>query len=156
MICQAKIDVYLDHLGYAETHYVSGTEDEILLKAHELSNDLASRYIEENDVEEEYFQDIVYDDAGHTIEWLNDILYAVVQTECSDMPIYGIYESRADAEEAIFCECETWAYEVLMTDDPMDFFGKEEWDFHEDWKYLMNDAWRAFEIRVVPLFREVI
>ena len=78
--------------------------------------------------------------------------YVVVQVECSYQNIYGVYETRADAEEAIFCEAETWAYEVIMTDDPMDFMDEEEWNYPEHWRYLMKDAGRAFEVQEVLCF----
>ena len=66
-----------------------------------------------------------------------------------DGTAFEAYDTRADAEEAIFTECEDFAYEVMMNDDPMDAIGEEEWNYREDWRYLMRDAGRSFSIQKV-------
>lgn len=150
----AKITVELKNFDVIESKTFIGTEDEIYEEAIEFSRDVAYNYICDMNITHRYFQNIVYDSARHIIEW--DIgprsMYAVVQTEICEDNVCGIYPTRADAEEAIFSECETWAYEVLMTDDPMDVLGEEEWDFFSDWRTLMSDCGRAFGIFEVPVF----
>ena len=149
VINRAKIFVYLDTLGVKEEHWMVGTADQVYAEAHDRMHQLALCYIADNDIEEPDEQDLIIDLAGFTIEWDDTPIvevYTVVQSECSYDNVYGVYATRADAEEALFTECETWAYEVLMTDDPMDVLGKEEWDYKEDWKYLMRDSARCFDI----------
>lgn len=150
----AKITVELKNFDVVESKTFIGTEDEIYAEAIEFSKDIAFDYICDMGITHRYFQEIVYDSARHIIEW--DIgpqsMYAVVQTEVCEDNVYGIYPTRADAEEAIFTECETWAYEVLMTDDPEDVLGVEEWDYPNHWLDLMADCGRAFGIFEVPVF----
>ena len=70
--------------------------------------------------------------------------------ECSAEPIYGIYFTRADAEEAILTECEDYVYEIMMTHDPYDVIGwGKEWEWYWDYKFLMSDAGRTFFIQEV-------
>ena len=64
----------------------------------------------------------------------------------------GIYATQADAEEILYDLLEEYVYEVMMTEDPWDVRGKEEWDWHEDWVWLMTDAWRTFRIEPVICF----
>ena len=94
------------------------------------------------------------DCASHTIE--GDVapitMFAVYENGCVEDTVLGIYTTRADAEEAIFTECEWYAYEVMMTKDPCDVFGALKWDWADDYKYLMKDAMRTFYIQEVPVY----
>ena len=161
----AKIIVELDRLGYEQSKYFIGTEDEVLAEAHDWMHALALQFIEENDIEDEYEQDLIIDAATHTIEW--DIcepccMYAVIENDSWDYAVYendnvedpvlGIYATLADAEEAIFTECEWYAYEVMMTGDPLDVYGMPSWDWKIDYKWLMEDALRTFSIQEVPVY----
>lgn len=151
---RAKITVELDRLGYVKSKYFIGTEDEVLREAHDWMHAVALQFIEENDIEDEYEQDLIIEAATHTIEWEIEepiCMYAVYE-EGVDNPAYGVYSSRADAEEAILAECEDYAYEIMMTADPLDVFGCAEWDWKIDYKWLVEDAMKTFAIQEVPVF----
>ena len=81
------------------------------------------------------------------------IVYAVVQIECCDHPIYGIYPSKEDAWEAIITEAETFAYENMVCCERGAVMDSEdnEWTW-EDYDYLFNEAMRAFEIQERLMF----
>lgn len=157
---RAKITVELDRLGYVKSKYFIGTEDEVLREAHDWMHAVALQFIDENDIEDEYEQDLIIEAATHTIEWEIEepiYMYAVCE-EGIDNPIYGVYSSRADAEEAILTECEDYAYKTMMTTDPLDIFGCTEWDWKIDYKWLVEDAVKTFAIQEVSVFgiQEVI
>ena len=79
------------------------------------------------------------------------IMFAVYENDVEN-PVYGVYATRADAEEAIFTECEWYIYEVMMTEDPRDVFGTFKWEWSDDYKYLMKDAMRTFSIQEVLIY----
>lgn len=152
---RAKITVELDRLGYAQSKYFIGTEDEVLTEAHDWMHAVALQFIEENDIEDEYEQDLIIDAATHIIEWEIEephCMYAVYEDAHVQEPIYGVYPTRADAEEAILAECESYAYEIMMTADPLDVFGLSEWDWKIDYKWLIEDAMRTFAIQEIPVY----
>ena len=66
--------------------------------------------------------------------------------------IHAIYSNRADAEEMFLAFCEDWVYETMMTEGPWDVFGKEKWDWKEDYDYLMRDCARTLMIAEVPYY----
>ena len=63
----------------------------------------------------------------------------------SSRDIHGTYSNRADVEEAYLDFCENWAYEVMMTEDPEEVFGRE-WNWKEDYKYIMDDCAHTLKI----------
>ena len=152
----AKIIVELDRLGYEQSKYFIGTEDEVLAEAHDWMHSIALQFIDENDIEDPFEQDLIIDSATHTIvwdEWDSEPVTAHAVFESgSDSPVYGVYSSRSEAEEAILTECEAFAYEVMMTDDPADVIGCDEWDWCHDYKWLMCDAGRTFSIQEVSVY----
>ena len=151
---RAKITVELDQLGYKQSKYFVGTEEEVITEAHDWMHMVAIQFIEENDIEDEYEQELIIESATHTIEWESDPLcmYAVYENDNVQDPVYGIYLTRADAEEAIVHECETYAYEIMMTADPRDVFGAFEWDWDVDYKWLVKDVMKTFSIQEVPVY----
>lgn len=152
---RAKIIVELDRLGYVKSKYFIGTEDEVITEAHDWMHAVALQFIEENAIEDEYEQDLIIEAATHTIEWEEDgpmSMYAVYENDSVQDPVYGVYPTRADAEEAILAECEDYAYEVMMTADPRDVFGTFEWDWDIDYKWLVKDAMTTFSIQEVPVY----
>ena len=153
----AKIIVELDRLGYEQSKYFIGTEDEVLAEAHDWMHSIALQFIDENDIEDPLEQDLIIDSATHTIVW-DDwdcgplFMFAVYENAHVEDPVLGIYATLADAEEAIFTECEWYAYEVMMTGDPLDVYGMPSWDWKIDYKWLMEDALRTFSIQEVPVY----
>ena len=152
----AKIIVELDRLGYEQSKYFIGTEDEVLAEAYDWMHSIALQFIDENGIEDPLEQDLIINFATYTIvwdEWDNEpiIAYAVFEND-TNFPVYGVYPSRSDAEEAILTECETFAYEVMMTEDPADVIGCDEWDWCHDYKWLMRDAGSTFNIQEVPVY----
>lgn len=155
---RATIIVTLDPLGVEEKKYFTGTEEEIYAEAHDFMNEVVMRFIDENDVENPEEQYLVADCASHTIVWDDSesitciTMYGVYEKD-ADNPLWGIFTTRADAEEMILTECENFAYEVMMTEDPVEVFGEEEWDWHSDYRWLMRDAGRTFSIQEVPVYK---
>ena len=153
----AKIIVELDRLGYEQSKYFIGTEDEVLMEAHDFMNEVALRFIDENAIEDPDDQDLIIESATHTIVW-DDwdcgplSMFAVYENAHVEDPVLGIYATLADAEEAIFTECEWYAYEVMMTGEPLDVYGMPSWDWKVDYKWLMEDALRTFSIQEVPVY----
>ena len=84
---------------------------------------------------------------------MNKKMYLVIEANC-DFAIYGAYFSLADAEEAIFTEAENFAYEVLMTEDPMDVKGEKTWNIPFDYKWLMTDCADCLTIHSVKVTKE--
>ena len=153
----ATIIVTLDLLGVEEKKYFTGTEEEIYAEAHDFMNEVVMRFIDENDIDDLEDQYLVADCASHTIVWDEEnvipiIMYAVYENENVENPVYGIYSSLADAEEAILTECEDYVYEIMMTSDPSDVFGFSEWAWADDYKWLVKDAMKTFSIQEVPIY----
>ena len=78
-------------------------------------------------------------------------MFAVLEEE-SNEPVVGIFGTRAEAEEAILTECEDWVYEVMMTNDPYEVIGFDEWDWKIDSRELFLDAGKGYSIQRVPVF----
>lgn len=157
------IIVTLDPLGVEEKKHFTGTEEEIYTEAHDFMNEVVMRFIDENAVEEPDEQYLVADCASHAIIWDEwDVapitMFAVYENDNVEDPVYGVYPTCADAEEAILAECEGYAYEIMMTADPLDVFGCVEWDWKIDYKWLVEDAMKTFAIQEVPVcgIKEVI
>ena len=153
----ATIIVTLDLLGVEEKKYFTGTEEEIYAEAHDFMNEVVMRFIDENDIDDLEDQYLVADCASHTIVWDEEnvipvIMYAVYENENVENPVYGIYSSLADAEEAILTECEDYVYEIMMTSDPSDVFGFSEWAWADDYKWLVKDTMKTFSIQEVPIY----
>ena len=153
----ATIIVTLDPLGVEEKKYFTGTEEEIYAEAHDFMNEVVMRFIDENAVENPEEQYLVADCASHTIVWdewdvAPIIMFAVYENAHVEDPVLGVYATLADAEEAIFTECEWYAYEVMMTGDSLDVYGTPSWDWKVDYKWLMEDALRTFSIQEVPVY----
>ena len=152
---RAKIIVELDRLGYVKSKYFTGTEDEVFAEAHDWMHAVALQFIDENAIEDPWDQDEIINAAIHTIEWELEephYMYAIYENAHVEDPVIGIYATLADAEEAIFTECEWYAYEVMMTGDPLDVYGMPSWDWKVDYKWLMEDALRTFSIQEVPVY----
>lgn len=153
----ATIIVTLDPLGVEEKKYFTGTEEEIYAEANDFMNEVVMHFIDENAIEDLEEQYLIADCASHTIVWDEEdvvpiIMFAVYENDNVEDPIYGIYLSLADAEEAILVECESYAYEIMMTSDPSDVFGFPEWAWADDYKWLVKDAMKTFSIQEVPVY----
>ena len=152
---RAKITVEIPAFCWEVSKYFIGTEDEVYAEAIDWMNVVALRCIQDNDIENEYEQDLVLGDATHTIEWEDEnpkVMYAVYENYNTEDPVYGVYPTRSDAEEAIFTECENYVYELMMTADPMEVMGLPEWDWDVDYEWLMKDAMKTFAIQEVPVY----
>lgn len=153
----ATIIVTLDPLGVEEKKYFTGTEEEIYAEANDFMNEVVMRFIDENAIEDFEEQYLIADCASHTIIWDEEdvapiIMFAVYENDNIKDPIYGIYTSLADAEEAILTECENYVYKVMMTSDPSDVFGLPEWAWADNYKWLVKSAMRTFNIQEVPVY----
>lgn len=145
MVHEATITVYVEGCRWTEVY--TGTEEEIHAEAFDFMQSLCARYISDNRVPKEE-QDAIIDGAYYELSWIEEpyIELFVVFDKSNERPIKGIYASRADAEEAFFDICDEWVYETMMLDDPMDVWGKENWDYCSDYWYLMQDAADTLEI----------
>jgi hypothetical protein len=153
----ATIIVTLDLLGIEEKKHFMGTEEEVYAEAHDFMNEVVMRFIDENAIEEPDEQYLVADCATHTIVWDEwDVapiaMFVVYENDYVKDPVLGIYATLADAEEAIFTECEWYVYETMMTEDPLDVYGTPSWIWKIDYKWLMEDALRTFNIQEVPVY----
>lgn len=66
--------------------------------------------------------------------------------------VWGIHSTRADVEEAFLDLCEDIVYECMMTSDPADVFGDDEWDWKHDYEWLMRDCARTLIIVEAPYY----
>ena len=153
----ATIIATLNLLGVEEKKYFSGTEEEIYTEAHDFMNEVVMRFIDENAIEDPEEQYSIADCASHSIIWDEwDVtpvtMFAVYENDYVENPVLGIYDTRADAEEAIFTECEWYVYETMMTEDPLEVYGTPSWMWKIDYKWLMEDALRTFSIQEVPVY----
>ena len=150
---RAKITVELDRLGWTRTFEVEGTEDEIFFQAMTLTHDVAQDFIDENDIDSDWEQGLIFADAFHIIEWEDcRFAYTVIDRDApTEKMVIGIFRTRAEAEEALFNECEDYVYETMMTCDPIDIIGRE-WIYPRDWKYLMKDCSYCFVITEAPVY----
>ena len=149
----ATIIATIDVFNVREEKQFTGTEDEIYAEALDFMNEVVLHFIERHNVTNVDDQYYIADQASHTIVWSEykpsmKTAFAVYDTG----GVYGVYATRADAEEAILHECDTWAYEIMMTEDPDDFMGALEWDWAGDYHYLLHDAGRTFFIQEVPIY----
>ena len=148
----ATIIVTINPLGIEEKKHFTGTEEEIYIEAHDFMNEVVMRFIENEAVEDLEEQYLIADCAFHTIiwdEWDTPVKLFAAYEDDTENPILGVFATLADAEEAIFTECENWVYETMMRDDPNDILGWPKWNWHYDWKCLMWDASRCFHIQEV-------
>ena len=81
------------------------------------------------------------------------MMYAVIDgDDYSENCCYGAYPTLSEAQEILLSEAEDWAYGVLMSEDPEDFWGEAKWDDKYDYPRLMRYAVETFKIIEVPVF----
>lgn len=149
----AKITIVIEGFAEDQIKYFTGTRKEVETEANDLLEAAIANYIEEHDIKDKQTQEIIFQSSYWMIDWKSDAVYmfAVLEEE-SQTPVLGIFATEAEAEEAILTECEDWVYEVMMTDDPYEVVGFEEWDWKNDSRELFLDAGRAYRIQKVPVF----
>ena len=152
-IRQAKITIILEGFAEDQVKYFTGTRKEIETEANDLLETAIANYIEEHDIKDKQMQETIFQSAYWMVDWNYDAIYmfAVLEEE-SNEPVVGIFGTRAEAEEAILTECEDWVYEVMMTNDPYEVIGFDEWDWELDSRTLLLDAGKAYSIQRVPVF----
>ena len=152
-IRQAKITIVLEGFAEDQVKYFTGTRKEVETEANDLLETAIANYIEEHDIRDKQTQETIFQSAYWIVDWNYDAIYmfAVLEEE-SNEPVVGIFGTRAEAEEAILTECEDWVYEVMMTNDPYEVIGFDEWDWKIDSRELLLDAGKAYSIQRVPVF----
>ena len=152
-IRQAKITIVLEGFAEDQVKYFTGTRKEVETEANDLLETTIANYIKEHDIRDKQTQEIIFQSAYWMVDWNYDVIYmfAVLEEE-SEEPVVGIFGTRAEAEEAILTECEDWVYEVMMTNDPYEVIGFDEWDWKNDSRELLLDAGKAYSIQRVPVF----
>lgn len=150
----ANIEVYVQDWHLAKTFL--GTEDEAHREAFDWMNEIILQYLDANShtILDDADAEMIAENAYYCITFNEEdyiCMYAVFE-EDADEPVVGVYENLADAEETILAECESWVEECMNTADPMEVFGKPEWDFVDDYWLLMNEAAKIFGIQTVPAF----
>ena len=152
-IRQAKITIVLEGFAEDQIKYFTGTRKEVETEANDLLETTIANYIEKHDIRDKQTQEIIFQSAYWMVDWNYDAIYmfAVLEEE-SNEPVVGIFGTRTEAEEAILTECEDWVYEVMMTNDPYEVIGFDEWDWKIDSRELFLDAGKAYSIQRVPVF----
>ena len=147
---KAKITVRIcKEVEFTETMF--GTKREVESYASRLLERLVMTYCKERKISDPSEMIPIYNNSGYTIEWLEETSCVYVVNE-SYPAITTVHQSRADAEEFVFSLCEDWVYELMTNADAGEVFGKDDWDWHTDWLYLMVDCARDCEIRESYLF----
>ena len=152
-IRQAKITIVLEGFAENQVKYFIGTRKEVETEANDFLETAIANYIEEHDIRDKQTQETIFQSAYWIVDWNYDAIYmfAVLEEE-SNEPVVGIFGTRAEAEEAILTECEDWVYEVMMTNDPYEVIGFDEWDWKIDSRELFLEAGKAYSIQRVPVF----
>lgn len=131
-----------------------GTESAAFCEGLDWMNSMILQYLKVNNIDDAEEAEKIAESACYSVTYDDDdfiCMYAVYE-EDSDEPVLGAFFSLADAEEAIFTECENYVEEILNFDDPKEVIGTFEWDIKEDYWWLMNDAAKTFSIQVIPAF----
>lgn len=121
-------------------------ESRMQVDAYDFCWNEATKFIEENDLDEDEAA-IIYDVMFYTIEYIhNEKLYAVCDTADSPMLIVKICKTRADAEELVLEIASDEAYRIMMTEDPNEVIGEPEWIWNIDFKWLRSSCGDDFVI----------
>ena len=121
-------------------------ENRTLVDAYDFCWNEATKFIEENDLDEDEAA-IIYDTMFYTIEYIHsEKLYAVYDPTDTSMPIVKICKTRADAEEFILEIAESEAYRIMMTEDPKEVIGESEWVWNIDFQWLRSSCGDDFTI----------
>lgn len=131
-----------------------GSESEIYAEADDWANEMALKFIDDNDIEDPDEQDLVINEMSYIITWEEDFLtmYAIFEVNDEEQSILGVFASREEAQEIILADCEEWVEYIMMIADPSDVLGHEEWHWAEDYRTLLKDAGETFKIIEVPVF----
>ena len=121
-------------------------ESRMQVDAYDFCWNEATKFIEENDLDEDEAA-IIYDVMFYTIEYIhNEKLYAVCNTADTPISIVKICETRADAEELVLEIASDEAYRIMMTEDPNEVIGEPEWIWNIDFKWLRSSCGDDFVI----------
>ena len=121
-------------------------ESRMQVDAYDFCWNEATKFIEENDLDEDESA-IIYDAMFYTIKYIhNEKLYAVCDTADASMSIVKICKTRADAEELVLEIASDEAYRIMMTEDPNEVIGESEWIWNIDFKWLRSSCGDDFVI----------
>lgn len=124
-------------------------ENRMQIDAYDFCWNEATRWIEENDLDEDEAA-IIYDVMSYTIEYINnEKLYAVCDTMYRPASIVKLCKTRADAEELILDIAGDEAYRIMMTEDPKEVIGEPEWIWNIDFQDLRSNCGNDFIIKTV-------
>ena len=120
-------------------------ESRMQVDAYDFCWNEATKFIEENDLDEDEAA-IIYDAMFYTIKYIhNEKLYAVCDTADSPFPM-KLCKTRADAEEFILEIAGSEAYRIMMTEDPKEVVGEDEWVWNIDFQWLRSSCGDDFVI----------
>ena len=120
-------------------------ENRMRVDAYDFCWNEATKFIEENDLDEDEAA-IIYDAMFYTIKYIhNEKLYAVCDTADSPFPM-KFCKTRADAEEFILEIAGDEAYRIMMTEDPKEVVGEPEWAWDADFQWLRSSCGDDFII----------
>ena len=151
-IHRAKITVYNKPLRVEVSKYVVGTEEEIYSEAMDWTEQILAELV--SDCENESDEQFVIDFTNHVIEWEDDDylkMFAVLEPDLME-PVYGIYPTYEEAEQAVETACHEWATDVIENQDPEDVIGLRAWDEELDYDWLVKNCRGTFRIQEVPVF----
>ena len=106
-----------------------------------------------SDCENESDEQFVIDFTNHVIEWEDDDylkMFAVFEPDLME-PVYGIYPTYEEAEQAVETACHEWATDVIENQDPEDVIGLRAWDEELDYDWLVKNCRGTFRIQEVPV-----
>lgn len=152
-MCRAKIIVSVYPIGFEISKYYVGTEEDIYREANDWMEQIAVELVEERGYEDGE-KDFIFDYIEHTIEWDFETplsMFAVLEPDMMD-PVYGIYPTYEEAEQAVEMACHEWAKDVIENQDPEDVIGLRTWDEELDYDWLVKNCRGTFRIQEVPVF----
>ena len=152
-MCRAKIIVSVYPIGFEISKYYVGTEEDIYREANDWMEQIAVELVEERGYEDGE-KDFIFDYIEHTIEWDFETplsMFAVLEPDMMD-PVYGIYPTYEEAEQAVEAACHEWARDVIENQDPEDVIGLRAWDEELDYDWLVKNCQGTFRIQEVPVF----
>ena len=152
-MCRAKITVSVYPIGFEISKYYVGTEEDIYREANDWMEQIAIELVEERGYEDGE-KDFIFDYIEHTIEWDFETplsMFAVLEPDVMD-PVYGIFPTYEEAEQAIEMACHEWAVDVIENQDPEDVIGLKAWDEELDYDWLVKNCRGTFRIQEVPVF----
>lgn len=135
------------------TKKINTTNANAEIESMDFLNEKLLNYFEDMNITDPEEQERIIDHSTVSYEYEREPLsmYAVYDTLTTEDPVIGIYYSLADAEEAIFTECESYAEEIFKFGEREEIFNRT-FNMPEDYWFLVNNCAECFGIQTVPVY----